>query len=59
MQKEDPIKLNFEGLEIQKWNKRAQRVDEKWDYLFRYNVYFQSYDLQNIKNGSFFVFSDS
>ena len=59
MQKEDPIKLNFEGLEIQKWNKRAQRVDEKWDHLFRYNVYFQSYDLQNIKNGSFFVFSDS
>ena len=59
MQKEDPIKSNFEGLEIQKWNKRAQRVDEKWDRLFKYNVYFQSYDLQIIKNSSFFVFSDS
>ena len=30
--KEDPMELNFKGLEIQKWNiptDRAQRVDEK------------------------------
>ena len=32
MQKEDPIKLIFEGLEMRKWNRsmdRAQRLDEK------------------------------
>ena len=32
MQKEDLMELNFEGLEMQKWNMRtdrAQRVDEK------------------------------
>ena len=32
MQKGDPIEVNFEGLEIQKWNiptDRVQRVDEK------------------------------
>ena len=32
MQKEDPIKLIFEGLEMGKWNRsmdRAQRLDEK------------------------------
>ena len=32
IQREDPKELNFEGLEMQKWNKqtdRAQRVDEK------------------------------
>ena len=32
MQKGDPMELNFEGLEMQKWNiptDRAQRVDEK------------------------------
>ena len=32
MQKGDPIELNFEDLEIQKWNipmDRAQGVDEK------------------------------
>ena len=32
IQKEDPKELNFEGLEMQKWNKqtdRTQRADEK------------------------------
>ena len=32
MQKGDPIEVNFEGLEMQKWNiptDRVQRVDEK------------------------------
>ena len=32
MQREDPMELNFEGLEMQKWNiakDRAQRVDKK------------------------------
>ena len=32
MQREDPMELNFEGLELQKWTKptdRAQREDQK------------------------------
>ena len=32
MQRGDPVELNFEGLEMQKWNKpthRTQRVDDK------------------------------
>ena len=32
MQKGSPMEMNFEGLEIQKWNKpidRARRIDKK------------------------------
>ena len=35
MQKGDPMELNFEGLEIQKWNIRVRFPS--------YHVYFQSY----------------
>ena len=41
-----PLKLDFEGLGMQRWNKPAdpaQRVDEKkCVHLFSYHVYFQS-----------------
>ena len=41
-----PLKLDFEGLGMQRWNKptdRDQRVDEKKSvHLFSYHVYFQS-----------------
>ena len=57
----DPMELNFEGLEMQKWNtqtNRAQRVDgKKWGHFSSYHVCFPSYDNWNVKNGSFFVFS--
>ena len=42
----NPMQLNLEGLEIQKWNiptDRASSVDEIWDYLPSYQVYSQSY----------------
>ena len=47
---DDPMKLKFEDLEIQKWNiatSKVQRVDKKWVNLSSYHVYFQSYG-QNI-----------
>ena len=47
--KGDPMELNFESLEKQKWNiptDRAQRLDEKkWGHLSNYHVYSQSYGL--------------
>ena len=43
----DPMKLNFEGLEMQKWNiptDRTQGVDEKNRIICLVNhVYYQSY----------------
>ena len=44
--KGDPTELNFEGLQIQKWNiptDIAQIVDQKWGHLSIYHVYFRSY----------------
>ena len=37
--------LNFEGFEMQKWNKldRDQKAEEKKLHLFSYHVYSQSY----------------
>ena len=44
MQEGDSTKLNFEGLEMQKWNiptDSARRADEKkWGYLSSYHGYF-------------------
>ena len=40
MQRKKPMELNFECLEIQKWNitmDRLQRVDKKWGNLSRYS----------------------
>ena len=37
MQKGDPIKLNFEGFEIQKWNIPTDRW-ERWERLGEKNV---------------------
>ena len=55
-----PIKLNLDGLEMQKWNipkDRAQRVDvKKWGHLSSY-IYSQSYGNWSIKKGWCFVFS--
>ena len=59
MQRGDPIKLNFEDIEMQKWNKptdRAQIVDEINVLLSNY-VYSWSYDHKNVINGSFFILS--
>ena len=48
-----PLKLNFRGIRMQRWNKstdKAQRVDEKrCVYLFSYHVYFQINSYQNVK----------
>ena len=60
------MELNFEGLEIQKWNiptDRAQTEDEKkrekswWSNFSIYHVYSQSYGHWIVKNGSCFAFS--
>ena len=61
MQKGDPIEVNFEGLEMQKWNiptDRVLRVDKKnviicLVIMFTYGVMV----IKNVKNGSSFVFS--
>ena len=40
------MELNFEDLEMKKWNiptDRAQRIHEKGDHLFSYHVYSPSY----------------
>ena len=41
MQRGDPMELNYEGLEMQKWNiptNRAQIVDGKIWATFKYNI---------------------
>ena len=45
--KGEPVELNFEGLEMQKWNTsadRARRVDLKMGHLSSNHVYSHSYD---------------
>ena len=55
------MELNFEGLEMQKWNiptNKAQRVHEKMGYKSSYWVHSQSRKLGDpLKNGLFFVLS--
>ena len=41
MQSGDPMELNFEGLEMPKWNvptDRVQAVDKKWGHSSGYHV---------------------
>ena len=38
----DPVELNFDGLEMQKWNIPTDRA-EKRGYLSSCHVYYQSY----------------
>ena len=41
----DPMELNFEGVEMQKWNvqtDRAQRVDQKFGVIYLFIIYSQS-----------------
>ena len=52
--------LNFAGLEMQKLNipmDKIKKQTKKWDRLSGYHVYSRSYGHENVKNGSFFVFS--
>ena len=54
------MELNFEGLEMQKWNipiDGAQKVDKKWGHFSIYHIYCQSYGRYNVTTPSFFVFS--
>ena len=42
MQSGDPMELNFEGLEMRKWNvptDRVQVADKKWGHSYGYHVY--------------------
>ena len=58
MQRGDHMKLNFEGLKLQKRNirtDRPQRVDEKLGHLSCYHVYFQGYGHCNVKSSSFLL----
>ena len=60
MQSGESIKLNFEGLQMQKWNitkNRAQKVDKKLGSFVYFDVYPWSYGHQNVKSGLFFVSS--
>ena len=51
MQEGEPMKLNFEGLKLQKWNIPTdekvpidRKVDEKkWGHLFSYHISSRSY----------------
>ena len=61
MQREDPIDLNFELLEMQKWNistDKAQRADEKNGIISLVIVFTPRTELWSLKyqNGLFFVF---
>ena len=54
------MELNFEDLEMKKWNKstdRAQKVDEKNGAICLVIMLTRRVSHQNVKNGLFFVFS--
>ena len=55
------MKLSFEGLEMQKWNKPIDGAPkirkEKWGHFSSYHIYYQSYGHYNVTTPSFFVFS--
>ena len=56
MQMADPMELNFEGLEIQKWNiptVKARRVDEKNGVICLVNLF--TYIVTVIKTSHFFA----
>ena len=62
MQKEDPMELNFQRLEMQKWNipptDRAQRVDVENKIICIVIMFTPRVIIVKMsKNGTFFVFS--